>query len=838
MVYQVIRHCAKSLIKHGKALNTLKKLLKSAAAILFAAISAFSLPFSTAAATKGNSPYTGQAYTHASRFDGYRVYNGIDVSTHNGNIDWKSVKASGVDYAIIRLGYTGYSRERFSTRYDTAFEANISGARAAGLPVGVYWYSQAVNTSEARQEAQKLLAKLRSYSIDLPVFYDYEFAGVGDSGRLDYAWSSGAVNKATLTANAEAFCNEIQSAGYDAGLYASKSFLENQIDGALLGRKYNIWLAHYNNSTPYAGSYYMWQYSSKGRVRGISGNVDCNFAYLPQGASLTDNRKVSGITTSARGDAGKLLKITWGAMSGANKYEIYDTTNGKNELKGTASTNEFTFTDLNPAWEYDIVVRAYCGRKTYNSLPHRICAAPAPVQNLELTATGHNSIKATWDYAVCHGYYIQWSTDKDFKTDLNGAFISGTYNTEYNISTADTANKYFVRIRSLKSFNGTNVYSDFGEAAQIESLVPPGEFAVTGRGDGGKALWLDWADVDSAESYEIYDITNGANELKGTSETSDFTFTDLNPAWEYDIKIVAKNIFDSAESTCRICAATPVVQNFTATVTGENTLKAEWDYAVCHGYYIQWSTDPTFTDKSQTNGAWINSTFTTSFEISTDKPSGEYYVRIRSWKNYQGGKIFSDFCEGVSPSGLTEPRDFAVTGRGNGGTALWLDWADVKNAENYYIYDVTNGANELKGITQSSKFTFVDLNPAWEYDIKVVAKNGEDSSEATYRICAATAPVENFKASVTGANTVKATWDYAVCHGYYIQWSTDKNFKSDVHGEWVNGTFTTSFEAKTDKPASEYYVRIRSWKYYKGGKIFSDFCEPAAALQSEALTDI
>ena len=823
-------HCAKSLLKHGKALNTLKKLLKSAAAILLAAISAFSLPFSTAAATKGNSPYTGQAYTHASRFDGYRIYNGIDVSTHNGNIDWKSVKAGGVDYAIIRLGYTGYSRERFSARYDTAFEANISGARAAGLPVGVYWYSQAVNTSEARQEAQKLLAKLRSYSIDLPVFYDYEFAGVGDEGRLDYAWSSGTVNKAMLTANAEAFCNEIQRAGYDTGIYASKNFLENQIDGASLGRKYNIWLAHYNNSTPYAGSYYMWQYSSKGRVRGISGNVDCNFAYLPQGASLTDNRKVSGITETARGNGGTLLKITWGAMSGADKYEIYDTTNGINKLKGTSTTNEFTFTDLNPAWEYDIVVRAYCGKKTYSSLPHRVCAAPAAPQELEITATAHNTIHAEWDYAVCHGYYIQWSTDKDFKTDLNGAFISGTYNTEYNIATADTANKYFVRVRSLKSFSGANVYSDFSEAAQIESLVPPGEFAVTGRGDGGKALWLDWADVDSAESYEIYDITNGANELKGTSETSDFTFTDLNPAWEYDIKIVAKNIFDSTESTCRICAATPVVQNFTATVTGENTIKAEWDYAVCHGYYIQWSTDPTFTDKSQTNGAWINSTFTTSFEISTDKPASEYYVRIRSWKNYQGGKIFSDFCEGVSPSGLTEPRDFAVTGRGNGGTALWLDWADVKNAENYYIYDVTNGANELKGITQSSKFTFVDLNPAWEYDIKVVAKNGEDSSEATYRICAATAPVENFKASVTGANTVKATWDYAVCHGYYIQWSTDKNFKSDVHGEWVNGTFTTSFEAKTDKPASEYYVRIRSWKYYQGGKIFSDFCEPAAAL--------
>ena len=676
----------------------------------------------------------------------------------------------------------------------------------------------------------------------MPVFYDYEFAGVGDRGRLDYAWSSGAVNKATLTANAEAFCNEIQSAGYDAGVYASKSFLENQIDGASLGRKYNIWLAHYNNRTPYVGNYYMWQYSSKGRVGGVGGNTDCNFTYLPKGASLTDNLKVSGITTFARGDAGKLLKITWGAISGATKYEIYDTTNGKNELKGTASTNEFTFTDLNPAWEYDIVVRAYCGRKTYSSLPHRICAAPAPVQNLELTATGHNSIKATWDYAVCHGYYIQWSTDPTFKdkSKTNYAWISGTYNTEYNISTHDAANKYYVRVRAWKYFQEGSVYSDFCEPAQIEGLVAPGEFAVTGRGDGGKALWLDWADVGGATEYDVYDVTNGASELKGTSETSDFTFTDLNPAWEYDIKVVAKNTFENVESIYRVCAATPVVENFKAGTTGANAIKATWDYAVCHGYYIQWSTDPTFTDKSQINGAWINNTFTTSFEISTDKPADEYYVRIRSWKYYQGSKIFSDFCEPAAPSGLITPQGFEVTGRGKSGTALWLDWDDVPKAESYYIYDVTNGANTLKGITQSSKFTFVDLNPAWEYDIKVVAKSGENSSEATYRICAATAPVENFKVSAMGANTIKATWDYAVCHGYYIQWSTDPTFtdKSQINGAWINNTFTTSFEISTDKPADEYYVRIRSWKYYQGSKIFSDFCEPTVALQSEALADI
>ena len=127
------------------------------------------------------------------------------------------------------------------------------------------------------------------------------------------------------------------------------------------------------------------------------------------------------------------------------------------------------------------------------------------------------------------------------------AWISGTYNTEYNISTHDAANKYYVRVRAWKYFQEGSVYSDFCEPAQIEGLVAPGEFAVTGRGNGGKALWLDWADVGGATEYDVYDVTNGASELKGTSETSDFTFTDLNPAWEYDIKVVAKNAFENVE---------------------------------------------------------------------------------------------------------------------------------------------------------------------------------------------------------------------------------------------------------------------------------------------------
>ncbi len=548
--------------------------------------------------------------------------------------------------------------------------------------------------------------------------------------------------------------------------------------------------------------------------------------------------RVSGLSVAARADDGSFITLTWTPQLNAAGYYVYELRDNNWEKIATLGgglTKYYNAVGTSSGGEYYFAVAAYTKDEASvgeKSATLHTAAACERVGSATASIQGNSKIKINWQSVNCSGYYVQWSKTSDFKSDCAGAFVLGKNSTEYTAAVGTNAKDYYVRVRAYKEVDSQKVFGPFCEGISAETgLHAMSGFVVTGRGNGGAALWLDWTGRGDADEYDVYDVTDGKNLLKGTVQTNQFVFTDLTPAWEYDIRVVAKQGGKAvACGTYRVCAATPVVQNFTATVTGENTLKAEWDYAVCHGYYIQWSTDPTFTDKSQTNGAWINSTFTTSFEISTDKPSGEYYVRIRSWKNYQGSKIFSDFCEGVSPSGLTEPRDFAVTGRGNGGTALWLDWADVKNAENYYIYDVTNGANELKGITQSSKFTFVDLNPAWEYDIKVVAKNGEDSSEATYRICAATAPVENFKASATGANTIKATWDYAVCHGYYIQWSTDKNFKSDVHGEWVNGTFTTSFEAKTDKPASEYYVRIRSWKYYQGGKIFSDFCEPIKAV--------
>ena len=192
---------------------------------------------------------------------------GIDVSKWNGSIDWNAVKNSGVSYVIIRVGYRGSSQG--SLIDDPTFKTNIKGATAAGLKVGVYFFTQAVDEVEAVQEASMVLDRISGYKISYPVFLDVEASG----GRGDK------IDSATRTAVCKAFCNTIQNAGYTAGIYANKTWLTGKMDAGALG-SYKIWLAQYAAAPTYTGRYDLWQYKSTGKVSGISGNVDLNLSYL------------------------------------------------------------------------------------------------------------------------------------------------------------------------------------------------------------------------------------------------------------------------------------------------------------------------------------------------------------------------------------------------------------------------------------------------------------------------------------------------------------------------------------------------------------------------------
>lgn len=218
--------------------------------------------------------------THGSvqnqRYDGYTIRQGVDVSEHNGEIDWRAVAASGqADFAFIRVGYRGYSSGGLYP--DSRYKENLSGALEAGLEVGVYIYSQATTVAEAREEAYYALDLIGKYDnrVTLPIVIDFEYAESGGYvGRLYEA----KLTPAEATDICNAFCEVIEAAGFEACVYANSVMLSEKLHAE--GLNGEIWLANYVDETSYTGDYTYWQYTSNGGVAGFKGVVDRNYWYV------------------------------------------------------------------------------------------------------------------------------------------------------------------------------------------------------------------------------------------------------------------------------------------------------------------------------------------------------------------------------------------------------------------------------------------------------------------------------------------------------------------------------------------------------------------------------
>lgn len=203
------------------------------------------------------------------RLSGENTGFGIDVSKWNKEIDWEKVKAAGVDFAIIRCAYRGSSTG--SLVEDPYFKKNIEGATKAGIKVGVYFFTQAVTITEAMEEASIAVSLCRDYPIAYPIFIDTEGAGANArAANLDVE---------TRTAVCKTFCETVEAAGYNAGIYASKNWFNKNLDVSKL-EDYYMWLAEYKSEATYTGNYDFWQYTSSGKIDGIEGRVDLNVGYV------------------------------------------------------------------------------------------------------------------------------------------------------------------------------------------------------------------------------------------------------------------------------------------------------------------------------------------------------------------------------------------------------------------------------------------------------------------------------------------------------------------------------------------------------------------------------
>ena len=268
-----------------------------------------------------------EAYSTRSNSNKRPVARGIDVSEHNGTINWNAVKNSGqVDFAILRVGYG----DDYSYQDDKQWARNVSECERLGIPYGVYIYSYATSWSQLNSEVSHVKRLLRGHNPSYPVYIDMEDDSTIGLGRN------------TLTQFAKSFCDQINSAGYTAGVYANLNWWNNHLNASQLDN-YERWVAQYNSSCWYEGDYSLWQYSSSGSVPGISGNVDMNYDY----ANRTRNLEYSSI--SAQGMARN-------ATGSALKPEVSITLGGRTLKEGTDYTLSYNDSSSAPvkAGEYTV----------------------------------------------------------------------------------------------------------------------------------------------------------------------------------------------------------------------------------------------------------------------------------------------------------------------------------------------------------------------------------------------------------------------------------------------------------------------------------------------------
>lgn len=417
-------------------------------------------------------------YKHNSKFNsGYTIQKGIDVSYHNGNIDWEKVKKDGVQFAIIRVAYRGYGASG-SLNMDKKVYEYLKGAEAAGIPFGVYIFSQAITEKEAVQEADYIIDAIKGYKITLPVVMDYEYAS--DNGLCGRLYNA-KLSRSKATNVCLAFMNRVKERGYTPMLYANKGMLSNDLDAAKLSGACQIWLAHYTAQTSYTGDYDYWQYSSTGKVNGISGNVDMNFRYIKNSSQAVTGFKVSGKTTNS-------ISLKWSKFSGAAGYDIYRKNSaGKYVQIGTTTGTSYVDKSLSSGKSYTYKVRYYkedavdtdngadtddtveTTVKTYGPYSSAVTGITA-IAGTKITKTTRtfNKVRVIWKkVSGVSGYKVyRYNSSKKAYSLIKTLGSSASNYVDEGLN-ASTTYKY--KVRAYKKVGGTTVYSPYSQIVSVKT---------------------------------------------------------------------------------------------------------------------------------------------------------------------------------------------------------------------------------------------------------------------------------------------------------------------------------------------------------------------------------
>lgn len=467
----------------------------------------------------------------------------IDVSSHNGVVDWAKVKTDGV---MIRLGYRGYGQGTLTT--DTQFYNNVNGCIKYNIPFGVYFFSTAINEAEGKTEADYVLAKIKGYKLTLPIFIDSEYSNAKKTGRSDW------LSRSARTSAVMAFCERIKDAGHPVGVYASESWFKTELDVSSL--PYMIWCAKYSSKAPtYPDRIDAWQYTSTGSMAGISGNVDHSHWYTDFSAS----ENPVGVAVSAEAVKKDIVPVSYlqtDAKWKNNKYGIKDETStiGSAGCGPTcaamviASLADPSVTPATTAkWSMDHGYKAYhqgtyysyfapqmsfyniqCTQMNYNSIYHGAGSAKSiNSKALESVKAGNWIIacmgKGDW---TSSGHFVLW-----YGVDGNNALIRDPNSTKSSrvkapISTFQNQVKYYFEVKVPVEMVKTDTPKEEEKEMTKEEIFKLMDEWYEQRGHRKPAKdlvpYLDWA-------YEKGIMTGGSYE---------------RPATRTEVCIVLKRLYD------------------------------------------------------------------------------------------------------------------------------------------------------------------------------------------------------------------------------------------------------------------------------------------------------
>lgn len=434
---------------------------------------------SSAGDFQGQSPFNNNSYYHNGKFANNLIVNGIDISEwQHANSDLQKAKQAGADFVILRVTGTYTTKTKFKMFVDDNFPSHYKKAKANGMLVGVYVFSQATNTSEAIQEANHAIKRLKTLGInpkdlDLPVYMDYEFSG-GILGRLH------GISRNTSTNSAVAFCNTIKSAGYTPGIYANTSFFKSQLDTKQFASDVDLWCAQYHKKCESNVNYTKWQYSSSSKVNGIlastglAGNVDTNFWYLSKNNTNNSHFKIIGNTIFEKPEDVNYDIYYDNTQLKANDYKLtllkntnktYALILGKNKFAGYALI-EINFGEVSEDIEPQKIEcsnhLAYASKEMSHFIP----------VNVKVTATKVKSLKKykkAFKVSVAKkssiaGYEIRYSRNKNMS---NATIKNIGKSTSKKINVKVRKKKFYVQVRTYKDVDGIRYYSGWSTKKSI-----------------------------------------------------------------------------------------------------------------------------------------------------------------------------------------------------------------------------------------------------------------------------------------------------------------------------------------------------------------------------------